>query len=198
MKRTLQLALAAGLVASTSPARAREGDARMPVDQPFRGMYVGIDSSITSIAGSAGAMVGPQLGVVAGGLVFGVAGYGLGGAVEPTHLQAPAQRTKVSLGYGVIQAGALLFADEPVHVTPLLLFGGGAVTVARTGAATAGEAIFVLEPKLEIEIAPRRIRALRFGAHGSYRFVSAFELAGLDAPALSGPAAGGFVKLGFF
>ena len=198
MKRALQVAVAAGLVASASPAQAREGDDVTAIEQPFRGMYVGIDSSITSIAGSAGAMVGPQLGVVAGDLVFGVAGYGLAGAVEPGHLQTPGQRTQVSLGYGVIQAGAVLFANEPIHVTPLLLFGGGAATVAQTRAATAGEAIFVLEPKLEIEIAPRGLRALRFGAQGSYRFVSAFELAGLDAPALSGPAAGAFVKLGFF
>ena len=143
-------------------------------------------------------MIGPQLGVGAGELVFGVAGYGLGSPVDPAHLQAPRQRPQVSLGYGVIQAGTLLFGDGPVHVIPLLLFGGGAVSVVQAHGGTAGEAIFVLEPKLEIEIAPRGIRALRFGAQGSYRFVSAFELAGLGARALSGPAAGAFVKLGFF
>lgn len=195
----MHAAIVGGLIAGSLPtlAIARERETTT-VEQPFRGMYVGLGSSITAIAGTPAAMIGPELGVVAGDYVFAVAGYGLGTAVETAPVETGGRAAQLGLGYGVLQVGSILFREEPVHLTPLLLFGGGAVTLTRPGAGATGEAIFVLEPKLEIEIAPRSMGALRFGAHGSYRFVSAFELAGLDAHALEGPAAGAFLKLGFF
>lgn len=195
----MQAFIAAGLLASASTPHALAAEREPPaVEQPFRGLYVGVGSSITTIAGSPAAMIGPELGVVAGDYVFGVAGYGLGTAVETAPVEGVGRTAQVGLGYGVLQVGSILFREEPVHLTPLLLFGGGGVTLTRPAAGATGETIFVLEPKLELEVAPRSMRALRFGAHGSYRFVSAFELAGLDARALEGPAAGGFIKLGFF
>jgi len=197
MRRTLRAAVVAGLVVSLLSARSRASERQAQADQPFRGMYMGVDSSVTAVAGSAGALLGPQIGITAGGHVFGVAGYGLVPSVEPARGGATGPGARVGLAYGVIRAGTVLFPEEPVHVIPLLLFGGGAVGVTEaTG--TTSEAIFVVEPRLEVEVAPRRWRTLRFGAQGSYRFVSAFELAGIDARDLSGPAAGAFVRAGFF
>jgi hypothetical protein len=197
MRPPLRAAVVAGLIVSLLSAPSRASERPADVDQPFRGMYVGVDSSITSIAGSTSALLGPQVGIVAGQNVFGVAGYGLAPSAEPMQRDSTGRTMQVSLGYGVIHAGTVLLQNQPIHVIPLLLFGGGAITVAGANGTT-GEAIFVVEPKLEVEIAPRRARSLRFGAQGSYRFVSAFELGGLSARDLSGPAAGGFVKLGFF
>ena len=194
MRRTLRVAVTAALVAGLLPERAGASERRAEAEQPFRGMYVGIDSSITSVAGSTSTLLGPQVGIAAGDHVFGVAGYGLVPTVETTR-GGPAMH--VGLGYGVIRVGSVLFPKKPVHVVPLLLFGGGAISVTETNGTTS-EAIFVVEPKLEVEVAPPRLRALRFGAQGSYRFVSAFELAGIDARDLSGPAAGAFVRAGFF
>lgn len=182
-------------VTAATPALAAE---RAPaVDERLRGLYVGAGSSVTTVGGSAGVLVGPELGLVAGDYVFGVAGHGLAGSVEPASLRTAGGATQVHLGYGVAQMGTVLFKDERVHLVPALTFGAGGVSAVRGGASN-GELIWLLEPKIELEIELPSIRALRFGARGSYRFVSAFELDGLTAAHLSGPAAGLFVKAGFF
>ena len=187
----------AALVVASAAGTARGAEQEPAVDERFRGSDVGAGSSVTSIAGSAGVLVGPELGVVAGDYVFGVAGYGLASAVEPASLQASGAAAHVHLGYGVAQMGAVLFKDEIVHVIPALTFGAGGVNAVRRESSSS-EAIWLLEPKLELELALPSLRAVRFGARGSYRFVSAFELDGLTAAGLSGPAAGAFVKVGFF
>ncbi|MBX3203741.1 MAG: hypothetical protein KF764_01670 [Labilithrix sp.] len=200
MPRSLERLLAPvaiALFAAAMPASSLAAEREPTTDERFRGLYGGVASSVTSIGGSAGLLVGPQVGLVAGDYVFGLSAQALATSVEPEALRTPAGGGHVRLGYGLAQIGTVLFKDERVHVVPSLMFGAGGVSAAK-GGASSSETIFVLEPKIELELAPPAVRALRFGAQGSYRFVSAFELDGLTASALSGPAAGVFVKAGFF
>ncbi len=197
MDRSLRAAFVAGLVASLVTVPARAGERPASVEESLRGMYVGADSSITSVAGTTSALVGPQVGIVAGDYTFGVGAYGLAPTVASTERDAAGRRVDVGLGYGVLRIGTVLLEDRILHVIPLLSVGGGAVRIGEANG-TRGEAIFVVEPRLELELALPQARALRFGAQGSYRFVSAFELAGIGARDLAGPSAGMFVKLGFF
>ena len=205
-------ALAATLLAA-GPAGAADSlqDPARPVPLPIveepeddgrldLGAYVAPQLKLTSLTSRAALLAGGEAGVVLDHvLVLGAAGYGtLTEVVSPAALQPPAGgAADLSLGYGGLHVGGVLWSRRPVHVTFGVLAGGGSVrseTDAGAGRRTAG--VLVVEPDVEIEVPLGRW--VRVSAGVSFRLVEGTDLPSLTSRALSGPAAGVALKVGSF
>jgi hypothetical protein len=192
--------LARMLVSSCSLCGAAEAiEPTTPATQsPLQELYFGVESKLTALAGRTTAFVGPQVGwTLNGRYVLGIAGYAPVRAVYPRALREEGGRLRMF--YGNLRAGYVFTPEAPVHLIGLLLFGAGGASVERSdGGVGEGAAVFMLEPALELELAPPVWRFFRAGLGVSYRAVVLRDVAGLDAADLSRPTASAFVRLGWF
>lgn len=162
------------------------------------GGYGAPEVKLTSIAGTAGLLVGGQGGwVINHVFVLGGAGYGLATDVpSPDVLQTPgASRAFLSYGYGGPRLTFIPGARRPVHLVAAVLVGGGHVSSKSEGRSTGG-GFFVVEPELGVEV--NVARHLRIALGASYRIAGATSIVGLDTGALSGPTGLLAVKIGDF
>jgi hypothetical protein len=167
-----------------------------PAQHPLHGLYAGVDAKLTSLAGTAGVFVGPHVGwVVADVFVFGLGAYTLAHGLHPTSIEGTGT---LRVTYGDLRAGYVFLPEAPIHPTLLLLVGAGSASVAERGdLPEVGAAMFLLEPALELELAPSAWRPLRAGAAASYRIAMLPEIAGVDRADLSGLTGSAFVRIGF-
>jgi len=163
------------------------------------GGYGAPEVKLTSIASTAGLLVGGQGGWVLNHVfVLGGAGYGLATDVaSPDVLQtAGSPRAFLSYAYGGPRLTFIPGARRPVHLVAAVLVGGGHVSSKAEGLRTAGDSFFVVEPELGVEV--NVARHLRVALGGSYRIAGATSIEGLGTGALSGPSALLAVKIGEF
>jgi hypothetical protein len=161
----------------------------------------------------------PSLFVGAGGgwlvnhaLVIGLAGYGLATRHDvPTATRVDGEPSVLGFGYGGLSAGYLLWPHRLLHAgVGALLGAGGLVAVSRRSFDTSdrwndegrehhtahGDAVFVMEPHVEVEL--NVVRFMRIAIGASYRYVAAVDAPGLTSQKLSAPAGGLTFKFGRF
>jgi hypothetical protein len=167
-------------------------------EPPLQGLYFGLESKLTALAGSTTAFVGAQVGwTLNDRFVLGIAGYAPVRAVYPRALSEEGGRLRMF--YGNLRAGYVVTPEAPVHLIGLLLFGAGGASVEKSaGASGEGTPVFMLEPALELELAPPAWRLFRAGLGVSYRAVALRDVGGLNAADLSRPTASAFARLGWF
>jgi hypothetical protein len=197
--------LAAGPLPRAEAAIGRPEPIRVPVgaEEPEgavereHGGYGAPELKLTSLAGSAALLAGAQGGwIFDRSLVVGGAAYGLvSSAPAPERLPRSAgERPDLSLGYGGLHVGGILWSRSVLHLSFGALAGAGRVSAG--GSAPVGATFMVLEPDLELEW--NAARHVRIALGGSYRLIPSTDVSAFDSRALSGPAASLAIKLGVF
>jgi hypothetical protein len=169
-----------------------------PSGRPVLGLYAGVEAKSTELAGGTGVLLGPQLcWTLSDVFAFGLSAFVLVPGFYPLTAQGDIER--VRLVYGNLRAGYVFLPEAPVHPIALLLIGAGGASVAGHGdTPDAGAAVFLIEPALELEFAPRAWRSLRVGVAGSYRKVLMPSIADLAAASMSRWTGSVFVRVALF
>jgi hypothetical protein len=195
MARSITVSILCLALAYASPASAEVAADKDDAGAALRGLHGGPEVRWTLIGGADALLVGGEVGWLFDDFfVIGAGGFALADA-------SGGMAERLRLGYGAARLGVVFFSRGMVHVAPLFLVGGGALSLPQgAGRLRAEDGFFLFEPTLELELAP--LSFLRVGGSLSYRMVSNIEVAtdgaGLDAGDVAGPEVGGFFKVGFF
>jgi hypothetical protein len=145
-------------------------------------------------------LVGPNIGwVLSDTWKVGVSGFLVANTVEPEQLQDAIGRRELELWYATGHVGYVLLAPYAIHLIPILAAGMGNVTVVRTDLGLGKyELVPLVEPAIEVELAPRPVPFFRAGVLASYRYMFTDDIDNVSASGFSNPAVGLFVRFGSF
>jgi hypothetical protein len=182
--------LCAGAALAEAPSSSAQS--QVPV------LYAGLESKFSGFAGGTAVLLGPEVcWTVRDAFALGLSAFLLVPGFYPLAAQGDIERLR--LIYGNLRAGYVFLPDLPVHPTALVLFGAGGASVSGRGDTPgAGAAVFLVEPALELEFAPKAWSSLRMGVAVSYRKVFMPTIAEIDAASLSRFAGSVFARVALF
>ena len=191
---------AASQPAATAPDKDTAPAPRNRPLPPEHGLHVGFEVKGSMLSDTLSFLVGPNIGWVLGETwKVGVSGFTMLNTVEPEQLTDAVGRRELELWYATGHVGYVLLAPYAIHIIPVVAAGVGNVTVLRTDLGLGKyKLVPLVEPALEVELAPRPIPFLRAGVLASYRYMFIDEVDNVSGSELSNPAVGAFVRLGSF
>jgi len=147
----------------------------------------------TQVNGQFGVIVGGRGGwIINRSLVVGGGGYGLAGSVNAEEINSD---TKLGMGYGGLELEYIFASRKVVHFSVQGLIGAGGVRY-QDSDASEGDAVFIVEPSLNLVLNVTKFFRLALGA--GYRYIAGVDSADLDAWALNGLSGTVALKFGYF
>ena len=174
------------------------------------GGYLGVTVMGTQINKEDGLLVGGSLAwILNHKFAFGLAGYGLTNNITVGNSLIQEDLLGFGMGYGGLLLEPIVGSKLPVHLSfPLIIGAGGAGyfdqgvqyynidTRSWDAVSNEGDAFYVIEPGIDVEV--NLIRFMRLAVGAKYRYIGGLDLSGLGENDLNGLSAGVSLKMGWF
>jgi len=179
-------------------------------DEITHGGYGGLSINYSQIDGKGAILVGAKgAWIINHGIGIGIGGYGFANDInyEKT-INGSIDKYTLAGGYGGLLIELIIGANWPVHVSIPVLIGAGTVAYVNNHWKNYddpdfhrpynqdGDAFFVIEPGIEIEL--NMVKFMRLAIGGHYRFTSNLDLVDTKSGILNGFSTGVTLKFGKF